>query len=556
MPHPNGGAARRGKWARQLPAPLLFAALALPRGVSAGTPLFSASTVVKELTPDDWGMMLGSNTAWFVDLYADWCPHCMHFAPIWERVASSFQGDKRVAFAAVDCAIYNDFCASLHVDAYPTMRSFNIPGVKESFTKAGAKIHEGEYKVDEQNDLVMLLRGKLVALGPDPKGGLPVPLPGSSSATPYPRPTEPAASQHTATMRYYDALVALTYSLHQGTALAAADSQSNFFKKNITDSDLSLGGSKLKELVDWLTFLSEVLPSAEARRRLGELMSVARKAQQGPAGLLPRSDWIEALEAGGIDAVPVEAGDDPGPHFKICTTYTCGLWTLFHIITVSAAKRDASQAAEWCRDAGQVQGQAEGQGQVEALVRILGFVKTFFGCSDCQKHFVSTYNGCQFGRCQLTCVDGRGAALWLSQVHNNVTLRVAGERKLPIPELWPLKGMCPECWAHGGEEGDSEDEDKVFHYLTQAYTPAADGDLSAIGAAQGLWRKGRVVKLWSAGTARPACLFALSAVLIGFLRWRNSGRQWDDRPGYLMAEGDVQFGDQVSLCSSARSMLV
>lgn len=523
------GQACGGTRPRRSSAMFLMAMLALPHGGDAGTPLFASSAAVRELTPEDWGLMLNGQKAWFVDFYADWCPHCMHFAPIWDRVATAFQGDSRVAFGAVDCAQHTDFCVSLQVGAYPTLRSFNLPGVGDSFKKTGAYVHDGEYHVDEQNDLMMLLRGKLLARGPDPKGDSRIVLPGSAaSVRQYPQPHEPEASQHTATLRFYDAMVALTYALHQGTALAAGETKANLFKKNLQDNDLSLGGEKLRELVEWLSFLSLVVPSEEAKERLAELAAVARQAQ-ARGGLLPRSVWIQALEERQIGVAPVEAGSDPSPYFKICTTYTCGLWTLFHLLTVSVSEFPSSNVAGWC-DGSKL-------GQAQALERIRGFVANFFGCADCQKHFLSIYDGCTFGRCQLACQDGRGAALWLWQVHNNVTIRVADEQGMPTPSQWPPKSMCPTCWARDGNRGDADNSMMVFRYLVQAYTPAADveGELSSFSAAQSLIRQGRFRELWSNQGVRLVCFLALAAVLIGMLCWWNA-RAGSDRSPVAIAQ--------------------
>ncbi|CAE8671503.1 unnamed protein product, partial [Polarella glacialis] len=63
-----------------------------------------------------------------------------------------------------------------------------------------------------------------------------------------------------------------------------------------------------------------------------------------------------------------------------------------------------------------------------------------------------------FGRCDLKADDRKGAALWLWEVHNDVTLRVSAESSKPMPELWPSASHCPHCWPSTsvGKQGESQ----------------------------------------------------------------------------------------------------
>mmetsp|Transcript_59593 Transcript_59593/g.192899 ORF Transcript_59593/g.192899 Transcript_59593/m.192899 type:complete len:254 (+) Transcript_59593:900-1661(+) len=173
--------------------------------------------------------------------------------------------------------------------------------------------------------------------------------------------------------------------------------------------------------------------------------------------------WLEALDAHFISSVPKAAGEDPAGHWQICTTYTCGLWTLFHVVLVGATDEHRG---------GPLVG--------EALPRIRGFVSHFFGCKECVQHWLHMYDSCQLGRCDLAPEDGRGAALWLWQVHNNVTLRVAAEQQRPIPEPWPSRSLCPGCWTGAADvqglaasvQGLPWDASVVFDYLVRSYLPS------------------------------------------------------------------------------------
>nr|CAI5850661.1 unnamed protein product [Callosobruchus analis] len=128
--------------------------------------------------------------------------------------------------------------------------------------------------------------------------------------------------------------------------------------------------------------------------------------------------------------------------------YPCGLWKLFHYLTINAAESKPSNS-----DPKMV------------LAAMHGYIKNFFGCSECSKHFqqmakrrnlweVSTWND---------------SVLWLWTAHNEVNKRLAGD-DTEDPEFpkqqFPLKERCPRC--HNLD--DSWNLPEVLHYLRNMYT--------------------------------------------------------------------------------------
>jgi len=459
--------------------------------------LFADSADVVELTPGRFNAtVLSSKEAWLVDYYADWCPHCQNFAPVWQHVASQYSGDSRVTFGAMDCALYMDFCAGIKVGAYPTMRAYNLPDAPDSAGEAGVALHEGDYNLDEEQELKGLIDAKLAALGPAPLTLAPTPAGPGAPATswllpaPAPAPKEISATSDSAVFRLIDAELALVYALRQGTATAAV-------RRPVEPPDpsdpLALGGEALAGLVAWLDLVSRLLPSSRGRRDVAELAAVARSAQQG-SGVLPRAAWLLALDERKVDLVGPQAGQDPTPYWRLCATYTCGLWTLFHILTVAAADPISRRLAAAAEDDGVARdgrrlredgpvvrqrgleeaGVSASPTPGETLQRIRGFVENFFGCEECSKHFVATYDSCQFGRCALEATDGQGSALWLWQVHNNVTARVAGERGRAVPHPWPNLAFCEKCWVQVPGAPERWNPTAVFDYLTFAFVPPDD----------------------------------------------------------------------------------
>lgn len=57
----------------------------------------------------------------FVKFYAPWCGHCQTLAPVWEKLAETFQHDPAVSIAKVDCVAYRSVCSEFEIKGYPTL---------------------------------------------------------------------------------------------------------------------------------------------------------------------------------------------------------------------------------------------------------------------------------------------------------------------------------------------------------------------------------------------------------------------------------------------------
>lgn len=106
--------------------------------------------------------------------------------------------------------------------------------------------------------------------------------------------------------------------------------------------------------------------------------------------------------------------------------YTCGLWQLFHHMTVRAAASPKSD------DGGQV------------LKAIHGYMKYFFGCTGCSEHFqkMAKEEGL------FDVVDFKQAVLWLWGAHNKVNSRLSKDitdDPLFPKEQFPSQSVCKEC---------------------------------------------------------------------------------------------------------------
>lgn len=127
--------------------------------------------------------------------------------------------------------------------------------------------------------------------------------------------------------------------------------------------------------------------------------------------------------------------------------YPCGLWTLFHTLTVQASTK-----------------QLQSFDGVQVLETIAGYVKHFFGCTDCSEHFMLMASSIKNN---VSSLDD--AVLWLWSAHNQVNQRLAGdvtEDPMHPKILFPLQVHCETCRQNNDEWNKTE----VLIYLKKMYS--------------------------------------------------------------------------------------
>lgn len=144
--------------------------------------------------------------------------------------------------------------------------------------------------------------------------------------------------------------------------------------------------------------------------------------------------------------------------------YPCGLWTLFHYLTVQAAEMDISNDP------------------LEILQAMHGYIKNYFGCTECAEHFQE-----MAARNHIWSVASKDdAVLWLWSAHNDVNKRLSGDQT-EDPEFPKLQfpSNCDECRkaqsnVHGHKIiGEIQwDRGEVYRYLKEKNSP---GSLDLLG---------------------------------------------------------------------------
>ncbi|XP_014205595.1 sulfhydryl oxidase 2-like [Copidosoma floridanum] len=129
--------------------------------------------------------------------------------------------------------------------------------------------------------------------------------------------------------------------------------------------------------------------------------------------------------------------------------YPCGLWTLFHTLTVAAAEKEANNDKD----------------VPSVLTTMHAYVKNFFACAECAQHF-------QEMAAKRKLFDSRGGdedVLWLWRAHNEVNERLAGDAT-EDPEhkkiQYPSAEHCPDCRLSDGKWNEHE----VLKYLKAKYS--------------------------------------------------------------------------------------
>ncbi|NWR76598.1 QSOX1 oxidase, partial [Centropus unirufus] len=135
------------------------------------------------------------------------------------------------------------------------------------------------------------------------------------------------------------------------------------------------------------------------------------------------------------------------PHFR---GYPCGLWTIFHLLTVEAARSGPDKELP-----------------LEVLSNMRCYIRHFFGCRDCAQHFEA-----MAAESMDRVASRQEAVLWLWSHHNEVNARLAGgDTEDPnFPKLqWPPPDLCPQC--HREERGvHTWDEQAVLAFLKARFS--------------------------------------------------------------------------------------
>ena len=370
---------------------------------------------------------------------------CQHYKPHYIQLARDVQATeegKNVQFRAISCTVHKDICKQEGIRGYPTVKLYRAGNSTGSIPGRGGK----NFKVDEV----------LSELGIPRRGGS-----GSAAGKPVQKAKEPTAAEIAAKSHirthaelFSDAAVSFNFALHH----------SIYTLHGPLDTDAK------NALRKWLALLHQTLPPEMkgTHKQIDALQMNFDEIASSENALLKTIDGVK------LDSNAWSLSCTKGDHHK---GYTCGLWSMFHIISVGLVEHNLKQ--EEGDDINRI-------ATMNAANSLRDYISHFFGCEECRKNFVGSYDNCDFGRCErLSNEPGdavemwREFALWLFEVHNAVNVRLQREKAQregkPRPTAedkwqakWPSAKACPRCWT--GE--DSWNKDAVYEYLRSEYWPA------------------------------------------------------------------------------------
>lgn len=150
--------------------------------------------------------------------------------------------------------------------------------------------------------------------------------------------------------------------------------------------------------------------------------------------------------------------------------YTCGLWELFHMVTVGVVEwNKLITDGNWKMKIG----------VEDAALTIRNYVENFFGCEVCRMHFMAAFDSCAHNRCYRlnnkakTNDEWIELPMWLFETHNSVNVRLMKERadmkhsNYTVEDItnarWPSRDHCPDCWQEDGAWSEAAVIEKMIH---------------------------------------------------------------------------------------------
>ncbi|KAE9131276.1 hypothetical protein PF010_g3559 [Phytophthora fragariae] len=396
-----------------------------------GGPLFASSKTVKSLDVYSFDAMLkDTQTVWLVDFYSPWCPHCRQFAPQWEEVANVYADVKTVQLGAVDCTEQNEICDREDVHSYPGVKVYHVteeaivmPHARHVYARHVAKWLEETLQENNMQSGIDI--DKIYTKNPmrdDLK----------KKEFKFGDPVEPLHDDRSTDIQLKR--------LKDAAATTLLTFEDGFFMGMTV-----LEGERYEAAVTWVRALAASFPMEENRAAFAVLVDEMKQQDRWK-----QAEWKEMLEKWKATA---SAMSNPQKLFaskddlELCTTYTCGLWTLFHSLTVNNVKTGWKPS------------------EIMAAIRLV--VKHFFGCEECRRHFLKANPESIIDKLAVRDDDGPHAvAFWIWTMHNTVN-------KVLRKPMWPTRLSCPNCYAANDQALSLDpaqlNEEDIVAYIRKVY---------------------------------------------------------------------------------------
>jgi thiol oxidase len=367
-----------------------------------------------------------------VEFYAPWCPHCQdfrdHFVEFSGQMAEAARsvGVDDFEVYAISCEVHRSLCKNWEIRGFPQVRLF----------QAGQANYTGKanYWKINPNDVLKKL-------------GIPAEVGEEPSWVTDEKKKNKKEENRRKVENISDA--ARAYKRTQKDIFNDAHLSFHFALRNgiyMTNGPLSTKTRLAFER--WLKLLHRALPPRTSLHKLvSTLLDDFQNIVKGEEHLFAIANRLRP---------PNRKWSLGCTHGRPGAGYTCGLWELFHMVTVGVAERNQVSLVDMSIPIG----------VEDAAVTIRDYVENFFGCEVCRMNFVAAFDSCAHDRCtrldnNATTVDKwRELPLWLYETHNSVNIRLLHEKgdregftptsQEEINKQWPARDDCPQCWREDG----------------------------------------------------------------------------------------------------------
>jgi len=385
-----------------------------------------------------------------VEFYAHWCPHCAALRPEYNAFAKKMKAIEQeynieVDFYAVSCVPHRKLCRELDVHSYPRLKLI-VDGdtVEEATDLSSGDLHPFFVLQAIAEQTGKEVSGMLGELEEDEKQNADEETIDRNEAT---HDNSVFWLPRTKRDIYNDIYLSFYFAMQHGIFVGRdpPDKKARYAFEN------------------WIVLLNQVLPPTFRLKALvaeiAEDIDTVLDKEENLSEILdrhppPKKQWSQSCSRG-----------------NSAMGYTCGLWQLFHTMTIGVV--------EW-----NLVGSEELSYTPMEVAKILRYyVEHFFGCEVCRVNFMHEYDNCEYGRCDRLITDigsledWKELPLWLFEVHNGVNSRLMAERaerdkRTPTQQdlkgvEWPARTDCPLCWHPDGRF----DLDAVYSFLRLTYWP-------------------------------------------------------------------------------------
>ena len=409
-----------------------------------------------------------------VEFYSPWCAHCQKFKPRFIDVAKKFRDSEHeelaaIEFHAVSCSAHHWLCKASSIQGYPIVRSYrrgsaDFHEVKRFTPQAMAaafgvqleKIYSSTSNEFQDVDLRHYDEDVYDVLG--------------AAMDAYRRTKKDV---------FHDACVSLLFALQ--------------FDVNVnvgTSDDGTSRDERLETFSKWINLLYWSLPSSW---KVNTLINDIRTNNDFNA---ISNDIISNTAEANKDAVLPDPSmlwtNSCQRRSRKSEGYTCGMWSLFHIISIGVAEQHHA-----------VIGDTDMVSTEYVADTFRRYINDFLGCQICKKNFNELYKkscgkheegGCDRFKSRDRHIEGKGInpqkdpnldywrdlAMWLWEMHNSINLEVLYERKRVAggddaeatkeemdKVVYPSTQNCPQCRTRNGNFNRNE----VCKYLKAQHWP-------------------------------------------------------------------------------------